>query len=89
MAWRVAILIDLSSMVVGRRRLALCPPEMNAVLESTGGAQRRVVLTIRDAHGELDAGQRGLEAVQEALGAEITGDASIESIQPDEELGRA
>jgi hypothetical protein len=26
---------------------------MNAVLESTGGAQRRVVLTVRDAHGEL------------------------------------
>ena len=89
MAWRIAILVNLPNMVAGRRRLALCPPEMNAVLESTGGAQRRVVLTIKDAHGELDAGQRGLEAVREALGEEITGDSSIESIQPDEELGQA
>jgi hypothetical protein len=86
-AWRVAILIDLPNWVVGGRRLALCPPEMNAVLESTGGAQRRVVLTIKNADGELDAGQCGLEAVREALGAQITGDASIESIQLDEEVG--
>jgi hypothetical protein len=59
---------------------------MNAVLESTGGAQRRVVLTVRDAHGELDAGQRGLEAVRIALGTDIAGDVSIESIHPDEEV---
>jgi hypothetical protein len=85
--WRVAVLVDLPNAVVGRRKLAACPPEMNAVLESMGGAQRRIVLTVRYAHGELDAGQRGLEAVRQALGAEITGDASIESIQFDEEVG--
>jgi hypothetical protein len=59
---------------------------MNAVLESLGGAQRRVVLTVRDALGDLDAGQRGLEAVRTALGTDITGDTSIESVQPDEEV---
>ena len=89
MAWRVAILVELPNLVNGRKRLADCHSEMNAVLESTGGAQRRVVITVRDARGELDAGQRGLEAVREALGTEITGDASIESVQADEEVGEA
>jgi hypothetical protein len=83
-AWRVVVLADVPNVVVGRRKLNSSAPEMNAVLETTGGAQRRIVLTVREAANELDAGRRGIEAVERALGAEIAGDPLIESIQPDE-----
>jgi hypothetical protein len=59
-------------------------PEMNALLESTSGAQRRIGLTVQGTDA-LDARRRGLEAIRYALGEHLAGDLSIESIQPDED----
>jgi len=82
MSWRAAILVDVPNLARATsviRDLA----QYSAVLESLGGAQRRVVVTV-DGLDKVVAGENAMRIVRDALGELVTGDQSLEEVESEE-----